>query len=330
MRRFRLRITASQSTTASPRSSSCSNTTSSPTRVPRSSSSRCSVKEGSTPRRPSSSQALRELCDQHGIVLIADEIQTGFARTGRMFAMEHYGVEPDLITMAKSLAGGFPLAAVVGKAQHHGRACAGRTRRHLCRLAGRLCSGARSARSDGKGKPACARQSGRRHRSRAAAQRCSAADLHRRCAWPRCDGGDGAGAQSRSRTRPMRISPRRWFSAAANGLVLLSCGLYGNVIRFLAPLTASDAIINEGLDIIERSLDEVLATSTPCGRGGAIDKASRTGTGTQSQRCRHHHLKGSAASVTGLWAAEPVQRPRSSRHRRCPVRPDRRSRSGAA
>jgi 4-aminobutyrate aminotransferase / (S)-3-amino-2-methylpropionate transaminase / 5-aminovalerate transaminase len=61
-------------------------------------------------------QALRRLCDQHGIVLVIDEIQTGFARTGKMFAIEHAGIEADLMTMAKSLAGGFPLAAVVGKA----------------------------------------------------------------------------------------------------------------------------------------------------------------------------------------------------------------------
>ena len=61
-------------------------------------------------------QALRRLCDQHGIVLVIDEIQTGFARTGRMFAVEYAGIEPDVMTLAKSLAGGFPLAAVVGKA----------------------------------------------------------------------------------------------------------------------------------------------------------------------------------------------------------------------
>ena len=61
-------------------------------------------------------RALRDICDQHGILLIADEVQTGFARTGKMFAMDHYDVVPDLVTMAKSLAGGFPLAAVTGRA----------------------------------------------------------------------------------------------------------------------------------------------------------------------------------------------------------------------
>ena len=59
--------------------------------------------------------ALRELCDEHGIMLIADEIQTGFGRPGKMFSFEHSGVEADLMTMAKGIAGGFPLAAVVGK-----------------------------------------------------------------------------------------------------------------------------------------------------------------------------------------------------------------------
>ena len=61
--------------------------------------------------------ALRGICDQHGILLIADEVQTGFARTGKMFAMEHHGVAADLMTMAKGLAGGFPLAAVTGRAE---------------------------------------------------------------------------------------------------------------------------------------------------------------------------------------------------------------------
>ena len=66
---------------------------------------------------PEFMRALREVCDRHGIVLIADEIQTGFARTGKLFAMEHCGVVPDLMTMAKSLAGGMPLSAVCGRAE---------------------------------------------------------------------------------------------------------------------------------------------------------------------------------------------------------------------
>src|SRR5207237_889977 len=60
---------------------------------------------------------VREICDRHGIVLVADEVQTGFGRTGRMFAMEHYGVEPDLMTVAKSIAAGLPLSGVIGKAE---------------------------------------------------------------------------------------------------------------------------------------------------------------------------------------------------------------------
>ena len=67
-------------------------------------------------------QGLREICDEHGIVLVCDEVQTGFARTGRFFAIEHFGVEPDLITVAKSIAMGLPLSGVLGKARDHGRA----------------------------------------------------------------------------------------------------------------------------------------------------------------------------------------------------------------
>jgi 4-aminobutyrate aminotransferase/(S)-3-amino-2-methylpropionate transaminase len=61
-------------------------------------------------------RALRSFCDQYGIVLISDEVQSGFARTGRMFAIEHAGVEPDLVAIAKSLAGGFPLSGLIGRA----------------------------------------------------------------------------------------------------------------------------------------------------------------------------------------------------------------------
>ena len=99
------------------RSTSSSKASSHPIASPRSSSNRCSARAASFPHRPSSCAELRRICDEHGIVLIADEMQTGFGRTGTFFACEHYGIEPDLITVAKSLAGGLPLAAVVGKAE---------------------------------------------------------------------------------------------------------------------------------------------------------------------------------------------------------------------
>jgi 4-aminobutyrate aminotransferase/(S)-3-amino-2-methylpropionate transaminase len=72
---------------------------------------------GFIPASPAYFRGLRELCDRHGIVLVADEVQTGFGRTGRMFAMEHFGVEPDLITVAKSIAAGLPLSGVIGRAE---------------------------------------------------------------------------------------------------------------------------------------------------------------------------------------------------------------------
>ena len=78
-------------------------------------------------------RSLRDICDAHGIVLIADEVQTGFARTGKLFAMDRHDVTADLTTMAKGLAGGVPLAAVTGAGGHHGRRRSGRARRHLWR-----------------------------------------------------------------------------------------------------------------------------------------------------------------------------------------------------
>src|SRR5581483_11734510 len=72
---------------------------------------------GFVPAPPEFVAGVRAICDEHGIVLVADEVQTGFGRTGRMFAMEHFGVEPDLMTVAKSIAGGLPLSGVVGKAE---------------------------------------------------------------------------------------------------------------------------------------------------------------------------------------------------------------------
>ena len=199
-------------------------------------------------------QWLRELCDLHGIVLIADEVQTGFARTGKMFALEHYGVSPDLMTMAKSMAGGTTLSAVVGRAPIMdapapgglGGTYAGNplaiaaahavldimreenlvARANLLgeRLVGRLkkIQGANKSISEVRGLGAMIA-----------------------CEFVTPE----TGAPDADRTKQVQQA------ALKKGLLLLSCGVYGNVLRFLFPLTIEDAVFDEALHI----LDEVMA-----------------------------------------------------------------------
>lgn len=213
-------------------------------------------------------EALRALCDKHGIVLIADEIQSGFARTGRMFAMEHYGIEPDLMTVAKSLAGGFPLAAVVGKAQIMDAPVTGG-------LGGTYAASAVSC-------AAALAVLEVMEKEKLLARAMQVGDiltqrLRKLQAQLTCIGEvRGLGAmvamelvRNRDAHAPdADLAKALVQRAAANGLVLLSCGLYGNVIRVLVPLTASDALIDEGLDIIEKSLRELLAAATPVAATG--------------------------------------------------------------
>jgi 4-aminobutyrate aminotransferase / (S)-3-amino-2-methylpropionate transaminase / 5-aminovalerate transaminase len=208
-------------------------------------------------------QALRRLCDQHGIVLVVDEIQSGFARTGRMFAIEHAGVEPDLMTLAKSLAGGFPLAAVVGKASimdapgpgglggtYAGSpvACAAALAVLEVIEAEQLCGRAEAL---GATMTAALRELQREIPSIGEVR-----GLGAMIAMELVRGGDPH-APDVDLTRAL---VKR---AADKGLVILSCGLYGNVIRFLVPLTASDAILREGLAIVADSLRELTAAKTP-------------------------------------------------------------------
>ena len=196
-------------------------------------------------------RSLRALCDTHGIVLIADEIQSGFARTGRMFAFEHAGVEPDLMTVAKSIAGGVPLSGVVGKAEIMDAPPAGRTRRHLCRLAARLCGRAgRAGRHGGGAALERARSSATLIMTRLKAMQAKS---------PAIGEVRGLGAmvaielvKNGSADQPDADLTRALVQAAArHGLIILSCGVYANVIRFLAPLTISDALLDEGLDVLE-------------------------------------------------------------------------------
>ena len=200
-------------------------------------------------------QRLRALCDQHGILLICDEVQTGAGRTGTWFAVEQSGVAPDMITMAKSMAGGYPISAVVGRAEVMDAPAAGG-------LGGTYA-----------GSPlACAaalavldvfEQDNLLQRSRDVGARITAslqalAQKHRCIAEVR-----GLGAmvaielfENGDVHRPdAALTKNLAAEATKRGLIILTCGTYGNVVRILVPLTASDALLDEGLAIIGDALD---------------------------------------------------------------------------
>jgi 4-aminobutyrate aminotransferase/(S)-3-amino-2-methylpropionate transaminase len=197
---------------------------------------------------------LRALCDQHGIVLIVDEVQTGFARTGKLFAIEHSGIVADLMVLAKSMAGGFPLSAVVGRADIMDAVAAGG-------LGGTYagsplaCAAALAVLEVIEQQQLVARSATMgaymMKRFNEMAKRFSAIGEVR-----------GLGAmvaielfKDQARRQPdADLTKALLAEAAKRGLILLSCGMYGNVIRVLVPLTASDAIVGEGMDIIEQSL----------------------------------------------------------------------------
>ena len=201
-------------------------------------------------------QGLRRVCDEHGIVLIADEVQSGFGRTGKMFAMEHYEVAPDLVCVAKSLAGGFPLSGVIGRASIMDAADPGG-------LGGTYA-----------GNPlACAAALAVldifAEEDLIARAKVIGTQLTRRLGMMQRRNGllpiayiRGPGAmiafdivKDRSELEPdadaTKLVTRR---AYENGLILLSCGTAANTIRILVPLTASEATIDEGLDLLEGAL----------------------------------------------------------------------------
>ena len=211
-------------------------------------------------------RAIRELCDRHGIVMIADEIQTGFGRTGRMFAMEHSGVEPDLMTVAKSLAGGFPLAGVIGKAAiMDAPAPGGLGGTYAASPIGCAAALAVLEAMEAEKLPARANHIGEliTSRLRALAQRFDCiGDVRGLGAMVAMELVKGGNAD-----QPEAELTRDLVQAAArNGLVLLSCGRRKNVVRFLVALTATDALIGEGLDILERTLAELCTESSLAGR----------------------------------------------------------------
>ncbi|MFG6655825.1 4-aminobutyrate--2-oxoglutarate transaminase [Scandinavium sp. M-37] len=200
-------------------------------------------------------QALRKLCDTHGILLIADEVQTGFARTGKLFAMEHYDVKPDLMTMAKSLAGGMPLSAVAGRADVMDAPAPGG-------LGGTYAgnplavAAAHAVLDIIDEEELCSRAAKLGHHlvevlNNAKADCPHIVDVRAQGAMVAVEFNDPqTGAPSPEFTKQVQDK------AMKEGLLLLSCGVYGNVIRFLYPLTIPDAQFRKALDIIRRSLSQ--------------------------------------------------------------------------
>ncbi|MCP5220520.1 MAG: 4-aminobutyrate--2-oxoglutarate transaminase [Zoogloeaceae bacterium] len=202
-------------------------------------------------------QRLRTLCDAHGILLIADEVQTGIARCGKLFATEHYGIEPDIITLAKGLGGGMTVSAVVGKAAVMdaadpgglGSTYAGNPVAVASALAvldvveeEKLCE-----RSMLIGEQMRARFASMQSRFTSMAE---VRGLGAMTAVEFCRNGD-------PHQPAADIATALKDEAARRGLLLLMCGNYGNVLRVMVPLTLSDAVLKEGMDIIEASLEAI-------------------------------------------------------------------------
>lgn len=204
---------------------------------------------------------LRATCDQHGILLIIDEIQTGFARTGRMFAIEHSGVEPDLITIAKSVAGGVPLAAVIGKAEIMDAPAPGGL--------GGTYAGSPLACAAGLAVLDVIREEQLLHRAQHVGHFMTSRLKGLQVRFPSIGDVRSLGAmvalelvKNCNAHEPDAELARALVQAAGRrGLILLSCGVYSNVIRFLAPLTIPDALLKEGFNLFEQALDEVTRTA---------------------------------------------------------------------
>jgi 4-aminobutyrate aminotransferase/(S)-3-amino-2-methylpropionate transaminase len=191
--------------------------------------------------------AIQEICRKYGIVFIADEVQSGFARTGRLFASEHFAIEPDLITTAKSLGGGFPLAAVTGRAEIMDYTAPGA-------LGGTFggnpvsCAAGLAVLETIEGENLCQRATalGDRFRKRVAQWN-----------FPLIGDVRGLGAMQAIELARAEETKRLGQYCYEHGLITISAGTYGNVVRLLMPLVITDSQFEEGLGVLESGLVEV-------------------------------------------------------------------------
>jgi 4-aminobutyrate aminotransferase/(S)-3-amino-2-methylpropionate transaminase len=203
-------------------------------------------------------QALRTLTEQHGIVLILDEIQTGFGRTGKWFGFQHAGIQPDLVTVAKSLAGGLPISGVVGRAHIMDAPLPGG-------LGGTYGGNALS----------CAaalavidayEQEQLLERGQVLGDRLRQGLLRLQARHPRIGDVRGTGfmlaieliKDDEARSPDAELTQQLIDQARVGGLLVIKCGVYRNVLRFLAPLVTEESQIDEALTILEAALLRVL------------------------------------------------------------------------
>ena len=201
---------------------------------------------------------LRRICDRHGIVLVADEVQTGFGRTGRFFAMQHFGVEPDLVTVAKSIAAGLPLSGVLGRAEIMDAPVPGGV--------GGTFVGNPVAQAAALAVLDVIDEENLVERSAAAGELIRARMLAWQRRWPAIGDVRGLGSMMAVEfvSDPATRKPAPELTGAVvkaaleRGLLLITCGIYGNCIRVLAPLVITDAELEEALGVWEEALEAAL------------------------------------------------------------------------
>ncbi|WCN36829.1 4-aminobutyrate--2-oxoglutarate transaminase [Aneurinibacillus uraniidurans] len=199
-------------------------------------------------------KGIRALCDKYGIIMIADEIQAGFARTGKLFAMEHHGVAADLTTLSKSIAAGMPLSAVVGRAELMDAPGVGSL--------GGTFSGSPVSCAAGLAVLEVIEEENLVERARVIGERMQSAFRSWMDKYEIIGDVRGMGSmvamelvKDRATKEPNKeatayVTSTTW----KNGLISLSAGIYGNVLRFLPPLTITDEQLEKGLDILEAAI----------------------------------------------------------------------------
>jgi 4-aminobutyrate aminotransferase/(S)-3-amino-2-methylpropionate transaminase len=203
---------------------------------------------------------IKEICDRHGILLIADEIQTGIGRTGAWFAMEHWGVEPDLVTTAKALGGGFPISGITGRQEIMDAIHASGV--------GTTYGGSPTGCVAGLAVLDIIEKEGLLARANVIGDRIRSRFLELQTRYPLIGDVRGLGAMVGMELveDPETKKPAGAFAKTLrqrlyqNGVVNIGAGTYGNVLRILVPLTIEDDTLARGLDILSETMGEVTAT----------------------------------------------------------------------